>query len=685
MNLDEFFCNNARQLLDARAERYAAYTTPAEVIALQRQLRQVAREALGPATLALGALTDPPAVLNAGRVQAPGVVIEKFLFEAFPGFWVPALLYRPESHPGRCPGLVMPVGHWWEGKSLPMYQQLMRLLARRGVICVSFDSCGQGESVVGCQPALRDSMRRLAVAHPAGQPRPYPLAEAACHGFWAANNVTSAHCLIGDPGYLCGLHQHGLTTVAGKRLIDLLISRPDIDPARIGVCGASGGGTDTRYLAAIDERVSLAVPTSIVGSERSFCGGDADQSLFNTVNRGVSPVDLLVCVAPHPLLIISASEDKHDTAKVAGFYRPFWTLLGKGGNIASAIGAGAHGFPHETRRLIVEFVLKHFKGETASIPDEEHADSAALFSERELQTTPSGNVYLDGIGKSPFDLMSERVMKLERTRPALVAGELRAAVLARLGETEESIARPPEAVTGSEGEWRWLAEGGVPLRLITEGVGSRKVLLLHEEGIDGAMASPVFQSLRAAGLSVLLLDVRGTGVSAPAEEEYIAAFLAPLLMGKQASLARLAFHQGRTLVGMRAADLLQAAQVMGGSSSTDIVAEGGMGFVALLAAVLAPEAWRRVILYRTPVSWSALTGERGRVTNFAHYLVGVLEQFDTADLYRLLPPGKALCVNGTDETGTVLPLPQVQSVHPGAKLVRTLGEFAALVAAPCDA
>ena len=682
MDLDEFFQVNARRLLDDREKRYAAYTTPAEVVALQRQLRQVARDALGPATLALGALTDPPAVLNAGCVKAPGIVIEKFLFEPFAGFRVSALLYRPERDAGRCPALVMPVGHWWAGKSLPMYQQLMRLLARRGVVCVSFDSCGQGESVVGCQPALRDFMRKLAASHPAGQPRPYPLGEAACHGFWAANSVTAAHCLIGDPGYLCGLHQHGLTAVAGKRLIDLLVERPDIDPTRIGLCGASGGGTDSRFLAADDERIALLVPASIEGSDRSSSGGDADQSLFNSVNRGVSPVDLLVCVAPNPLLIISASEDKHDTTKVAGFYRPFWKLLGKEGNIASGIGAGAHGFPHETRKRIAEFVLKHFKGETATVPDAEHADTLEMCSENELQTTLSGNVYLDGIGKSPFDVMAERVAQLERTRPQLAAGALRAAVLARLGETEDSIARPPDAVTGSDGEWHWLAEGGVPLRLVQEGVGPKTVLLLHEEGIEGAKASPVFKSLRAAGVGVLLLDVRGTGVSAPEEAEYNAAFLAPLLMGKQASLARQALHQNRTLPGMRTVDVVQAAQVQAGASGMDIVAEGGMGFVALLAAFLAPEAWRRVFLYRTPVSWSVLTGGRGRVTNFAHYLVGVLEQFDTADLCRSLPRGKALFVNGTDGTGTVLPLSSVHSVPREAAVVRTLSEFGTLVAAP---
>jgi len=79
-----------------------------------------------------------------------------------------------------------------------------------------------------------------------------------------------------------------------------------------------------------------------------------------------------------------------------------------------------------------------------------------------------------------------------------------------------------------------------------------------------------------------------------------------------------------------------------------------MGFVALSAAFLAPAVWRRVILYRTPVSWAELKSERGRVTNFAHYLVGVLEQFDTVDLCRGLQPGKGVWASGTDASGRVL-------------------------------
>ncbi|MCY3020389.1 MAG: hypothetical protein NTW87_15325 [Planctomycetota bacterium] len=678
--LYDCFLDSGNRLLDEREARYKRVDTPERVHALQQELRAVAREVFGSYVLDRAGTDAPPAVLRSGVVEVGGVVIEKFLYEAFADFWVPALLYRPARDLGRCPALVMPVGHWWEGKALPMYQRLMRLLARRGVICATFDACGQGERIPWVNTAIRDAMRRLAEAHPAGEPRPYPLQGAPTHGFWAANNVTSAHCIIGEPGYLCGVHQHALTAVAGKRLLDLLVSRPDVIAEKIGACGASGGGTDTRLLAALDERLALAVPVSIVSSDRALSGGDADQSLFGTVNRGISPNDLLICVAPKPLFIIATSEDKHDTAKVASFYRPFWNVFGKGCLIASAVAQGEHGFSHECRRMVAEFVLRHLRGEAHTIPDAEHADHLPVCSERELWTTFTGNVHLDGLGKGPFDLIRERTAALARQRPPLQGASLRAAVLKTLGETEESLRRAPRNVRTTGAEIVWEGEGCVPLRLVWSGAGESVALLVHEDGSTGAEHSPLFSALSRTRLRVARVDLRGTGVSATPEPEPNSVFLAPLLQGKQADLARLVLHQGRTLSGLRTADLLQAAHVLSTTAAAeeiDLIAEGGIGFAALLAAALEPGVFRRVVLFRTPLSWSELTTSAGRVWNFAHFLPGVLEHFDTPDLTRALPPHKVLWLNPTDGTGAALPLERAASEHGNVtfKLARVESEL----------
>jgi hypothetical protein len=676
-SLSASFSANATRIFDAREKRLQQVRTPEQVRALQQELRGIASDAFG--AYVMGQLTQdtPPRVRKGGSIAGDGVTIEKFLYEALPGFWVPALLYRPAADMGKCPALVMPVGHWWDGKAEPMYQRLMRLLARRGVICAAFDSCGQGERIVWASMAARDAMRRIAETQPPDAPRSFPLSGAGVHGFTMAYNVTSSHCVVGDPGYLCGVNQHALTVAAGKRLVDLLRVRRDVAADRIGACGASGGGTDTRFLSAIDDRLAFSVIASILGSTRSAGGGDADQSLFDTVNRGISQSDLVICIAPKPLLIVSASADRHDTAAVAAFYRPFWGAFGQPGRIESGIGEGAHGFPLGTRKLIAEFVLRHMRGENVEIPDAEHADTLPVLPEAALQVTLTGNFAADGVGKGAFELIEAHAAALAKQRPARGGAELRGTMLAVLRESEAAVRREPANVRTDGAALLWEGEDGVPLRAACDGQGSRVALLLHENGADAASGSTLAHALPSKGVLVARLDVRGTGISGSGEADPSSAFLTPLLMGNQASLARAMLHQGRTLTGMRMVDVLQAATALRSAAAAalvpasaplDLVAEGGMGFVALLAAVLAPDLFRRVVLYRTPLRWQELATGAGREYNFAHFVPGVLEKFDTPDLTRALPAGVLTWINPTDGCGRVVAKPVASRAHRGGQV-----------------
>jgi pimeloyl-ACP methyl ester carboxylesterase len=322
---------------------------------------------------------------------------------------------------------------------------------------------------------------------------------------------------------------------------------------------------------------------------------------------------------------------------------------------------------------VAQFILRHLRGEEHTIPDAEHADGLPICSERQLWTTFTGNVHLDGLGKGPFDLIRERTEALARQRPPLNGASLRAAVLKTLGETEESLASAPRNVRTDGAEVFWESVGAVPLRLLCSGAGESVALLVHEDGCAGAEHSPLFSALKRTALRLARVDLRGMGISAAPEPEPNAPFLTPLLQSKQSDLARLVLHQGRTLLGLRTADLLQAAQVVSLPSSlqagqpapqVDLIAEGGIGFAALLAAALAPGVFRRVVLFRTPLSWRELTTGAGRVWNFAHFLPGVLEHFDTRDLTNALPRHKVLWLNPTDGTGAALPLERAATEHP---------------------
>ena len=667
--LHEYLASVANQRLDERVARYKTIDTPEKVRAFQLELRGIARDSLGAATLALCSSDAPPKVLNSRHYNAPGVVIESFLYEVFPNFWASALLYRPEKIRGRNPALVMPVGHWWEGKANAMYQRQMRLLARHGIICASFDGCGQGERVEWFSRPVRDEMQRLRDEHPPGAPLPYALQDAACHGFTLGQNVTTMHSMIGDPGYLCGIHQHGLTALAGKRLIDALRGRRDVDPERIGACGASGGGTDTRFLLALDDRLALAIPASILGSDRSISGGDADQSLFFTINRGISQNDLLICMAPRPLLIVSASADRHNSAGVAEFYRPFWNAFGKGDALAFGTGEGAHGFPLGSRKIIAEFAIKHLLGREETIADDEHSDELPVYSNGAMRASFSGNLVLDGLGKGPRELIAERAAALAKSRPEIQEpAALRAKVLATLCESEATLLAPPPAATVSDGTISWESEGGVPVRIKHEPGANPDILYAHDQGIAGAERSLLLNGVREIKRPLSLIDLRGSGISADPKDTSNIAMIGPLLFNHQSSLGRVALTQGRTMTGLRVVDLLQAAAVLQrqSGSAPDLIAEGALGLTALIATFLKPEAYRRVVLLNTPLSYAELATATDRDYDFSHFLYGVLEHFDTRDLTRALPAQKLTWINPANGSGRVMPLAIAKRAHRGA-------------------
>jgi hypothetical protein len=291
-----------------------------------------------------------------------------------------------------------------------------------------------------------------------------------------------------------------------------------------------------------------------------------------------------------------------------------------------------------------------------------------VHSTRELATTFIGNVWMDGIGKGPNDLVRERVAALTKSRPKIDGSVFRSEVLRTLFESEESLALEPQNVTRSANEIKWEGEGGVPLRIECIGEGAPQILFAHEHGIDGAKRSGVFAALRETGLPFGMIDVRGTGISAPGGTEDNNAFLAPLLGDRRAGLGRLVLHQGRSLIGMRTIDLLAASRVLN-SQPLDLLVEGGLGFAAIFAAFLSHSAYRRTIVYRTPVSCAELATATERMYNFAYFPFGILERFDLPDVTAAIPEGKLLWINPANGSGSVLQPGAAKKIHTASNVV----------------
>ena len=141
----------------------------------------------------------------------------------------------------------MSMGHWDAGK--PAGQLLSVNLARKGFVVLAYDPVGQGERQQAYDPRMGRSL---------------------------IGGATEQHFSNGAAAILMGQSVARYFIFDGMRGIDYLVSRPEVDPERIGATGCSGGGTQTTYIAALDPRVKVAAVN---------CYMNSFQTLFRVLPR----------------------------------------------------------------------------------------------------------------------------------------------------------------------------------------------------------------------------------------------------------------------------------------------------------------------------------------------------------------------------------------------------------------
>ena len=202
-----------------------------------------------------------------GRIEHDGYSVEKVHFEAWPGFLCTGNLYRPLGE-GPYPAIATPHGHWDTGRlentDLASIPGRCISLARMGIVAFSYDMIGYNDS--------------LQFPHDWGSPE---------LNLW-------------------GIHPFAMQLWTSIRVLDFLEGQPYVDPERLGCTGASGGGTQTFALMAIDPRLKAAAPVNMIS--RSMQGGCLCENapLLRLHNSNIEIGGLM---APKPLLMISATGD----------------------------------------------------------------------------------------------------------------------------------------------------------------------------------------------------------------------------------------------------------------------------------------------------------------------------------------------------------------------------------------
>ncbi len=286
--------------------------------------------------------------------------IENVHFESLPNYIVTANLYRPKTV-GRHPAVLFSLGHWEEGKAAG--QRICANLAAKGFVVLAYDPTGQGERAQAFD---------------------------ARYGRSLIGGTTEQHFVAGAQALLAGESVAKYFIHDAMRGIDYLQSRVEVDGTRIGASGCSGGGTQTMYVAALDERVKVAAPACVMNSfEMVVAGptGDSEQSFPGFVSEGLDQADWVYQFAPKPWLVTSTEQDFFTPAAakiVVEQAKDFYRVFGKEERVKWVVGPGGHGTPLVVREAIYDWMirwLKDGKGEAAELDlPMLHADALCVYA-----------------------------------------------------------------------------------------------------------------------------------------------------------------------------------------------------------------------------------------------------------------------------------------------------------------
>ena len=633
-----YLSEQAFQQLQQRADNVGRLQTAAQWQEHQEEVQETLIDIVGP--------FPEKTPLNArvvGTVEREGYHVEKLLYESVPGYYVTAALFVPEKREEKAPAVLYLSGHTAEGFRAETYQHVIINLVRKGFVVLAIDPVGQGERRQYVDPATGES---------------------------TMSGSTKEHSYVGAQAFIAGSSLARYMTWDGIRGIDYLVSRDEVDPERIGATGRSGGGTQTAYIAAFDERVRAAAPENYITSlHRLFetrGPQDAEQNLYHGIARGVDHADLLTARAPKPVLMIATTRDFFSIQGARETYQEVaraYQALGKPENIEMVEDDDEHASTRKNREALYAFFQKHL-GLPGSAEDEE----VELFAPEELQVTASGQVLTSLGGETVFSLNKAETQQLaaslEQSRKNLPA-HLRSAVrAARARSGYQAPSQAPEAVFSGRYQrdgyavekYAFQGEGGyaVPLLLmVPEAEGPHPaVIYLHPDG-KAADAAPggKMERLVKQGYVVLAPDLLNTG------ELGGGAYRGDSMIGDVSyGLWFGSVLTGRSLAGIRAADVVQAARFLARlpdvtSDTVAVVAYGATSPVALHAAAF-DSAITEVALIGPPLSYYSIATNKDYKADFIpNAVAGALTSYDLPDLAASLAPRRLLVVNPVDGTG----------------------------------
>jgi len=627
--LQEYYVARLREIARRRAHERSRIRTAAQVLKLREEVRRKLKACYGP--------LPERTPLNArvtGKLEREDYTIEKIIYESRPQYLVTANLYIPKNASGKRPAVLAPCGHSVNGKASAAYQEFSRNLARQGYIVLIYDPPAQGE--------------RLEYPDRQGEPR-------------IAFGVHS-HNVAGNQMTLCGMNFALWEASDGIRGVDYLLSRPDVDPQRLGVTGNSGGGTQTSHLNALEDRFTMAAPncfvTQFIRNLENEEPTDAEQVVPGMLAAGLDMADFFIAQIPRPTLLGGEINDFFDARGLRDTYeelRRLYALLGVEDEVQLFIGPNTHGYHKEARENMYRFFNKH-AGIEAS-PVEPHLP---VEKDEDLQVTPKGQIHWMG-SATTFGITSKAAGDLAERRQPVRGKTLVEKVVQHLALPERK--GPPhyrvlrQRVIGTKPrlkQYGFMVETEPGIVALLHAVVKSGAVYYFPEAKQATVYVPHRSSLQEIilgqapaapdGTIQFAVDVRGMGeLTARTQKDDGDDFFH--YYHSDYMYANHGLMLNEPYCGRRVYDLLRVLDLFEWNGYREIYLVGrGMGAITATFAAIVHPIVTEVTLHNALLSYHELTQTERYAWPFSAMVFGILQHFDLSDCLRELAATRNLAI-----------------------------------------
>ncbi|OGV32041.1 MAG: hypothetical protein A2020_14025 [Lentisphaerae bacterium GWF2_45_14] len=556
-----------------------------------------------------------------GEVKMDGYTVKKVYYQSRKDFYVTGNLYIPDGK-GPFPGVICMHGHWAQGRLAERVQGRGHSLAQNAYVCLTVDAFGSGERSTE-------------------------------HGVFEYHGGTLGASLMNIGETLMGSQ-----IVDNMRGVDLLCSLGYVDSSKIGATGASGGGNQTMWLAAMDERVKASVPVVSVGSFQSYVM--ASNCICELLPDGLTYTEesgVLALAAPNAMKICNCLGDSNPTFYPAEMLRTYaearkiFQLYGTDEKFTYQVFNMPHGYWPEIREAMLGFFDLHLKGIGHGAPK----------TEKDFETLAEEKLMVFKKGKRSDKVVSiaehchKQGMALRKgfLGKKRMDAETARKDLLKILRINKNLALKQLHVYSTAGEWERFAletECGrmIPV-LLRKPVGKKsEYMALASPCGKGELAeNEIMKKALASGKGVLLFDLWASGETDTTTD--------PQSLPHYHAISRSALWLGYSIMGEWVKDYLLLSSFLKDfqeASEITLYGIGDAGLAALFAAALT-SGKSNLILEKIPLSFAFDKGTQPTFFTMASYLPGILRWGDVS-LAAALVNGQLRFINPAMSDGKAL-------------------------------